>query len=291
LDTTIKELGAVEFAGKVVVSDPRYDRDARYVQTGFPVLPGRYHVYAVHIHIEDVDTCVASLLFRHEDCDQIPFRGWKDIDAEIGVDSGQCGIFDDSIFPQVTDQAAQESFYKECWNITSFDDQAGIMQSGKGAVSCSGYGYGSYNLSVIEHNGTNAALLLDYNLLEIGSIVRAVRAAMGGYEMLDVEPIMDHVNGERNAFHEETLRLTGEQIYGKAYEIFIVEEINYLICERLDEYEEEEDILSVLEQLIAGGGFLPAFMDWALEQDSVDMSNVEKSYETLYLFCERFLNE
>jgi hypothetical protein len=291
MNTTTKELGIVEFSGKVVVADPRYDRDARYVQTGFPVLPGRYHVYTVHSHIEDVDTCVAALLFRHEDCDQIPFHGWKDVEAEIGVDSGQCGVFDESIFPQSKDRAAKETLYKECWDITSFDDQAGILQSRKGAVSSSGYGHGSYNLSVIKHNGANVALLLDYGLVETGRVVRAVRAAMGGYEMLDIAQIMDRVNEECTAFREETQQLTGKQIYDKAYEIFLVENMDFLICERLNEYEDEDDILSVLEQLIAAGGFLPAFMDWALDQDSVDVSNVEKSYETLAAFCEYILNK
>jgi len=47
----------------------------------------------------------------------------------------------------------------------------------------------------------------------------------------------------------------------------------------------------VLDQLIAGGGFLPAFLDWALNQDSVDASNVERSYETLIEFCEYTLDE
>ena len=291
MDTTTKELGVVEFSGKVVVSDPCYDRDVWCMKPDLPVLPGRYHVYAVYNDEKDWSVRVAALLFRHEGCNQVPFRGWKDIDAEIGVDSGQCGIFDDSIYPREKDHPDHKPFYEECCDITLTDGQAGILQSGKGAVSSSGYGDGSYNLSVIEHNGVNVALLLDYGLVETGRVVRAVRAAMGGYEMLDIEEITDRVCEESNAFRAETKQLTGEEIYGKAYEIFIVEEMDFLICERLDEHEDEDDILSVLEQLIAGDGFLPVFMSWALDQDSVDMSNVERSYETLVAFCEHHLGE
>ena len=291
MDTTTKELGTVEFSGKVVVSDPCYDRDVWCMKPDFPVLPGSYHVYAVYNDEKDWGVRVAALLFRHEDCDRIPFRGWKDIDADIGVDGGVCGIFDDSIYPREKQHSIHEPFHWECCKITHNDDQAGILRSGKGAVSCSGCGDGSYNLSVIEHNGANVALLLDYGLVETGRSVRAVRAAMGGYEMLDIEQIMDRVNEECNAFRAETQKLTGKQIYDKAYEIFLVEEMDFLICERLNEYEDEDDILSVLEQLIAAGGFLSVFMDWTLDQDSVDMSNVEKSYETLAAFCEYHLGE
>ena len=291
MDTTTKELGTVEFSGKVVISDPCYDRDVWCMKPDFPVLPGRYHVYAVYSDEAELGTRVAALLFRHENCGQIPFNGWQDVDIEIGVDGGNCGVFDDSVYPQTKEHSCYEPFYDGCCKTTRNTDQAGILQSGKGAVSYSGLGDGSYNLSVVKHNGVNIALLLDYGLVETGRVVRAVRATMGGYAMLDIEQIMDCVSKESNTFRAETKQLTGEEIYGKAYEIFIVEEIDFLICERLDEHEDEDDILSVLEQLIASNGFLPAFMEWAFDQDSVDVSNVEKSYETLFMFCEQYLGE
>jgi|GEM_PF-543514 len=285
MDTTTKYLGAVEFSGKVVVSDPCYDRDCWCMKPDFPVLPGKYHVYAFYNDEKDWGVRVAALLFRHESFDQIPFHGWKDIDADIGVDSGQCGIFDDSIYPQEKDHPDHKPFYEECCDITLADSQAGILQSGKGVVSSSGCGDGSYNLSVIEHNGANIALLLDYGLVETERVVRAVRAAMSGYEMLDIKQIIDQIDSEITSFRKETWQLTGLAVYGKAYEIYLVENLAYLLCEYPDSYKENDRILAVADQLIAGGSFLPVFMEWALEQDSVDVSNVEKSGETLELFC------
>jgi hypothetical protein len=290
MDTTIKELGTVEFSGKVVVSDPGYSRGTWCMKTDLPVLPGRYHVYAVYNDEKDWGVRMAALLFRHEGCEQIPFRGWKDVEAEIGVDSGQCGIFDDSIYPQTID-SPKYPFYEECCGITLADGQAGILQSGKGAVSCSGCGDGSYSLSVIERNGANVALLLDYCLVEADYAVRAVRAAMSGYEMLDIEQIINRIDGEITAFREKTKRLASKEIYDKAYEIYLAEQMAFLLCEYLDEYEDEHNILAALDQLIAGNGFLSVFVDRAMQLDFLDVSNVEKTAEALVAFCEYQLDE
>jgi len=290
MDTTTKHLGTVEFSGKVVISDPCYNRDVCCMKTDLPVLPGKYQVYAVYNDEKDWGVRVAALLFRHVNYNQLPFCGWNDVDADIGVDSGLCGVFDDSIYPQTIDDS-DHPFYAECCGISRKKEQAGILQLENGAVSSSGCGDGSYNLSVLEHNGANVALLLDYNLVETERTIRAVRADMGEYAMLDFQLIIDQIESEIATFRAETKQLTGEKVYSKAYEIYLAEELAYLLCEYPDSYEGNDKILAVADQLIAGGGFMSVFMEWALDQDSVDMSNLEQSGETLATFCDNHLGK
>ena len=178
MNTTSKYLGVVEFSGKVIISDPCYDRGTWCMQMDFPVKPGRYHVYAVFSDEEVWGIRVASLLFRHESIKKnLPSRSWREVASSIGVDSGQCGIFDDTIYPQTKDHPDNHPFYEECCGITLAEEQAGILQSGKGVVSSSGYGDGCYGLSVIEQNGENVALLLDYDLVKMRQIMRSLVAA------------------------------------------------------------------------------------------------------------------
>lgn len=67
----------------------------------------------------------------------------------IGVDSGQAGIFSDDIFP--TDEARdfddKTSFYGLCCEATIREDDCGVILE-RGFVSSSGYGDGSYPLKL-----------------------------------------------------------------------------------------------------------------------------------------------
>lgn len=66
----------------------------------------------------------------------------------IGVDSGQCGFFDNQTFDPPTNCSSEyddtSTFYGKCCDKTSGDDQAGIIFGG--VVSSTGVGDGSYQL-------------------------------------------------------------------------------------------------------------------------------------------------
>ena len=287
MSTTSKCLGTVEFSGKVVISDPCYDRGSRCMKTNFPVRPGRYRVYAAYSDEGSLGLRVAALTVCHEAFKpQDLVDIWQEVDADIGVDSGQCGVFDDSIFPYAKDSPDHRPFYDECCDLTSVDSQAGILQSGTGVVSSSGYGDGGYTLRVVERDGKNVALLLDYDLENMRRVMTALLATQ-----IDLDQIIERVIAEHDAYREATQKLSGQEVYDKAFEIHLWEEMAYLICECSEDYEDDLDVLAVLDQLTAGGGFLPAFVEWAMSQDSVDVTNIERTCETLGSFCESRLDD
>jgi len=297
MSTTSKCLGAVEFAGKVVVSDPGYDRNAQCIQTDVHVKPGRYQVFAAFSDEGEFGQRVAALTLYHEAyMQQALGMEWQEALTSIGVDSGQCGIFDDTIYPQSREHPDNRPFYEECCTITLTGDRTGILQSGKGAVSSSGYGDGCYTLSVIKQDGENIALLLDYDLV----IMRRLMAALLHKQVSEddeenqepiINQIIDDVAAEINAYREAIQKLSGKEVYGKAFEIHLWEQMAFLIGECSEDFEEDEDILSVVDQLSAGGGFLAAFVEWAMSQDSVDVSNTETTLDLLERFCDDWLSE
>jgi len=295
--TTSKYLGVIEFAGKVVVSDPGYDRSAQCIQTDFPVKPGRYQVFVAFSDEGEFGQRVAALTLYHEDYMQQELgMEWQEALTSIGVDSGQCGIFDDTIYPQSREHPDNRPFYEECCTITLTGDRTGILQSGKGAVSSSGYGDGCYTLSVIKRDGENIALLLDYDLVKMRRLMAALLHQQISEEDSEdqestINQIMDDVAAEINTYREATQKLSGKEVYGKAFEINLWEQMAFLIGECSEDLEEDEDILSVVDQLSAGGGFLAAFVEWAMSQDSVDVSNTETTLDLLERFCDDWLSE
>jgi len=296
MNTESKFLGTVEFSGRVVVSDPCYDRTTWCMQPDFPVRPGRYQVFVTISDEGEMGLRVASLMVCHEDyVDETLALEWQVAVTDIGVDSGQCGFFDDSVYPQSKDHPDCKPFYDECCEITLDDCQAGILQSGKGTVSSSGYGDSSYRLWVKEVDGENIALLLDFNLVKMGTLFLDVLAQQAGVhnscQDTVIGQITNRVVAEIEAYREVTQALSSKEVYDKFYEISLWEEMAYMISEELtdDNYDENDDVIVVLQQLIAGGSFLPVFVGWAMMQDSVDVTNVEKTGETLERFCDSWL--
>jgi len=171
MKTKTEEFGYIELSGKVVISDPCYDRDVWCMKTDFPVKPGPYKAQVTYSDEGEFGVRVAAIALVHKEHEQMTLTGWKNIDADIGVDSGQCGIFDNSIYPQAKDHPDNASFYDECCKLTLGKKQAGILKSRRGIVSSSGYGDGSYNLRTICQNDEHVALLLDYDLISMKKIM------------------------------------------------------------------------------------------------------------------------
>ena len=68
---------------------------------------------------------------------------WVIEDIDIGVDSGQCGVFSLNSYPEA--EAHDSKFYETCCNLTLSPSKAGIVE-GTGVVSSSGWGDGGYVL-------------------------------------------------------------------------------------------------------------------------------------------------
>ena len=70
---------------------------------------------------------------------------WENSNISVGVDSGQCGIFEDSKYPKskTGEYGDKHSFYGKCCDLTLSVKQGGVLDFG--IVSSSGYGDGSYD--------------------------------------------------------------------------------------------------------------------------------------------------
>ena len=111
---------------------------------------------------------VASLLVFHAGAADVPFSfaSWKEAPFEVGVDSGQAGVFDLAYYRN--DAVVKENdygsypwdcdgpFYSACGSHTLSEKQAGCLSHG--AVSSSGYGDGGYRAYYAEEGGEVVAV-------------------------------------------------------------------------------------------------------------------------------------
>lgn len=123
-------------SGKVCLSDPCYKVGTWCGKYNVPAMNGKWLV-----SYEEIDKTIYSFTAHHEDIHKIFYTA--DWINDLGVDSGQFGIFDASIYDGGGD-FDEPGFYKDCCDATLSKANCGIIQ-GKGFVSSSGYGDGNYS--------------------------------------------------------------------------------------------------------------------------------------------------
>lgn len=157
------------------VTDPCYDKSTWCTGT-FKALPGAWHAKTEvgptswHFRVKALQVC-------HESLGDLPIQDYHSLtktDIDAGVDSGQCGFFDDKLFPDDKSQLEYEddTFYGGCCAATLDDNGPGggvvhllpkdAQSPIMGAVSSSGFGDGSYDVYVRknEHDQVVLALLV-----------------------------------------------------------------------------------------------------------------------------------
>jgi len=89
---------------------------------------------------------------------------WELTDIDVGVDSGQAGIFDNSIYPNSKDERGKygdtTKFYGKCCQKTGGGNSCGIIDGG--FVSSSGYGDGSYTCYVAKKDDEIVAIKIEF---------------------------------------------------------------------------------------------------------------------------------
>lgn len=136
----------IRLGTKVVVSDPSYEIPTWCQEVIKDVRPG---VYDTDVEISDEGDWgerIASLTALHESCKDDPT--WEHYSNNIGVDSGQAGIFCASSYG---DDKGGEDWYDKMCDKTLSDKHWGTYDSG--VVSSSGFGDGSYELLVSRQYG------------------------------------------------------------------------------------------------------------------------------------------
>lgn len=147
----MKTIGVFKVRGdRLMLSDPCYERGTWCQGVVEDVKPGKYVAkVAIETETHGWGPRVAELEAVHQDFTGAPV--YSRLPFEVGVDSGQAGIFDDLIYPEGNrDQGGEfnkDGFYDICCNITleggSSCCGAGVLLDG-GVVSSSGYGDGGY---------------------------------------------------------------------------------------------------------------------------------------------------
>lgn len=161
------ELGEfLVLSGKLAVSDPCYDTDVKYRGELENVMNGTWHASAVEMQTGSWGRRIARLIAVHENYADEKMSKGQCVGFEVGVDSGQAGLFDashyrdDSVIPNaklVFHEEPAAIWYKHCCDITLSPLSAGVLPYG--VVSSSGHGDGGYDCFICRN--------------EYGQIIRA----------------------------------------------------------------------------------------------------------------------
>lgn len=138
-------------SGALIVSDPCYKLPVSSYQGELEnVKKGTWNA-----SVKTKDGRCAELLARHSEAPKRLLR-WKMAPFVVGVDSGQAGIFDKTVYdnektvaeePKFTVSYPDYKWYRMCCDRTLYTDiKAGVVPGG--TVSQSGYGDGGYECLV-----------------------------------------------------------------------------------------------------------------------------------------------
>lgn len=141
-------LGTAIFGDSVRVTDPCYDKGAWCAGVIRDVLPGRWAGAVVKSSKGGWGNRVDELLAWHADTSSgVASNAHHAEDIDVGVDSGQCGFFDERKFPDGqtwgdSKNDAKDEFYDRACKGTLNELGARVLE--EGFVSSSGFGDGSY---------------------------------------------------------------------------------------------------------------------------------------------------
>ena len=165
-----KNVGTINLSDKIIISDPGDDREYSGINKDIPMKSGEYQAVIVQRDEGEYGMCITALAVIHTDSiyeitSKTP--NWELWSSTL-VDSGMCGIFDDSIYPKSKYEGGTvgnpDSFYGECVNIKLAEPQYGILKNKSGVVSISGYGEGNFDLYCISSDHKNIAFIIDYDV-------------------------------------------------------------------------------------------------------------------------------
>lgn len=156
-DTDESEIGSFNLGRSVYVTDPAYQPDVWCCNKVEGFVPGRYNAYVLKGPEEGR---IAEFSIYHSDYDRDKRKRkmvWEETPLDIGVDSAQAGFFSKTYYE--VSKEKEKSYtgrgfgmpgevYDSCCRIT-LDKKAGILDNELGAVSCTGYGDGVYDLYVV----------------------------------------------------------------------------------------------------------------------------------------------
>lgn len=175
-------IGEFEVTGDaLVISDPCYEPGTWCMGHILDAKPGIWEAFIGMYHDKDFGDRVAYLAAYHKDCPDKSALKRLPAEFEVGVDSGQAGIFDrahyqdpsvigdDSVF------ISDDRWYDACCKQTCHTPRhAGVIPYG--AVSQSGYGDGGYTCYYFANGGgsefTTWGVVIDFDLVKMRTIMK-----------------------------------------------------------------------------------------------------------------------
>jgi len=152
----IKKIGTFQTSSDVLrISDPCYDKKVWCTGTLKNCKVGEWSAFIKYSFEGAWGTRVAEIIAVFGDLsingvdELLNISLWENSNISVGVDSGQCGIFDESKYPKgksTGEYGDSKTFYGKCCDLTLGHDQGGVIDFG--AVSGSGYGDGSYDCMI-----------------------------------------------------------------------------------------------------------------------------------------------
>lgn len=146
--TQSQALGTFEIvSGSMIVSDPCYEAGLWCCNKLERVRRGAWEAETNIVNEAPWGKRVALRSAHHEAFDEAGCS-LETADFDVGVDSGQAGFFDAvhyrdaGVFPDASDKADAEEWYKRCCQLTLSPMLSGVLPYG--VVSASGYGDGAY---------------------------------------------------------------------------------------------------------------------------------------------------
>lgn len=155
----------IRLGSKVMVSDPCYGMDTWCQGVLENVLPGDYQCHVEYSGEGVWGRRVAAIEVVHRDYDGV--IKYEPEYFDVGVDSGQAGIFDYEYYTQYHDHANKYPHVNDDWydmvcKITLARAQMGTVED-YGFVSSSGYGDGEYTCyTARERNGYIIAIRVEF---------------------------------------------------------------------------------------------------------------------------------
>jgi hypothetical protein len=151
----IRKVGTFEVkSGKIMVSDPCYNKETWCQGKLDNVLNGTWNAILYIYNEGEWGKRVGHLLVHHiNHPSDLDLPNWEQQDFDVGVDSGQAGIYDEAEYHGGFDADCNEEWYdincKLTYDPKDSNQFGGVLKGG--VVSSSGYGDGGYDCSVIKN--------------------------------------------------------------------------------------------------------------------------------------------
>lgn len=171
----------ITLSNEVMVSDPGYEVGIFCQHKLTNVLPGEYHCMVQKFDDRYWGNRCSYIIAVHKDYNTEDKLNWRKLPYDIGVDSGQAGIFsmetyrNDEVFVSGSRKVNDgEEWYENMSNMTLDGERWGTYSNG--IVSSSGRGDGSYELRVAKHKGKVVGILVDFHMVELTvGIIETIR--------------------------------------------------------------------------------------------------------------------